>query len=145
MGLESMAAIRLAGIRLGTIVPISALAFCLTGCSTMGDLVGASRPGYQDDGSYMLTSQEQGLGCRELQERSQGLQQQMQALSERAVHEMQQVPQTIANAWSRLVGDPGDGVPAVAEYNEARAESAALNATLAQKGCSGTDTASIKR
>jgi hypothetical protein len=58
---------------------------------------------------------------------------------------MQQVPQTIANAWSRLVGDPGDGVPAVAEYNEARAESAALNATLAQKGCNSGNTASIRR
>jgi len=111
----------------------------------MGDLAGIERPGYQTNGTYVLSAQEQGQGCRALQERSRGLQQHMQALSERAVHEMQQVPQTIANAWSRLVGDPGDGVPAVAEYNEARAESAALNSTLAQKGCSGTDTASIKR
>ena len=140
-----MAAIRFAGIQLGTIVPSCVLVFCLTACSTMGDLAGIERPGYQTNGTYVLSAQEQGQGCRALQERSQGLQQQMQALSERAVHEMQQVPQTIANAWSRLVGDPGDGVPAVAEYNEARAESAALNSTLAQKGCSGTDTASIKR
>jgi hypothetical protein len=112
----------------------------------MQDLAGISRPGYQKDGTYVLTSNEEGMGCRALKERSQGLQEQMQALSERAVQEMQQVPQTIANAWDRLVGSPGKGVPAVAQYNEARAESAALHATLARKGCSGTDTtASIKR
>jgi len=111
----------------------------------MQDFAGISRPGYQKDGTYVLTSHEEGMGCRALQERSQGLQEQMQALSERAVQEMQQVPQTISNAWGRLVGSPGDGVPAVAQYNEARAESAALNATLARKGCAGTDTASIKR
>ncbi len=140
-----MVAIRIAGMRIGAIVPICALAFALSACATMQDLTSVSRPGYQKDGSYVLTSQEQGLGCRALEERSRGLQEQMQSLSERAVKEMQQVPGTIASAWGRLFGDPGDGVPAVAEYNEARAESAALNVTLAQKGCNGTDTASIKR
>jgi hypothetical protein len=58
---------------------------------------------------------------------------------------MQQVPSTIATAWGRLFGVPGDGVPAVAQYNEARAESSAVNEALARKGCSGVDTASIKR
>jgi hypothetical protein len=95
--------------------------------------------------AYVLSAQEQGLGCRALQERSLGLREQMQALSTSAVEQMQQVPSTIAAAWGRLVGFPGAGVPAVAEYNEARAESAALNATLAQKGCGSTETASIKR
>jgi hypothetical protein len=142
-----MATIRPACMRLGTLVSVCALACALSACATMQDLSGISRPGYQKDGSYLLTSQDQGLGCRALQERSRGLQEQMQELSERAVHEMQQVPGTIASAWGRLVGDPGDGVPAVAEYNEARAESAALSTTLAHKGCngSGIDTASVKR
>jgi hypothetical protein len=36
-------------------------------------------------------------------------------------------------------------VPAIEEYNEARAESAAVNATIAQKGCASNDTASIRR
>jgi hypothetical protein len=111
----------------------------------MQDLAGIERPGYQKDGTFVLTSQEQGEGCRALQEREQGLQAQMRQLSERAVQEMQQVPNTIASAWARLVGSPGDGVPAVSEYNQARAESAAVNATLARKGCTPTDTASIKR
>jgi hypothetical protein len=69
----------------------------------------------------------------------------MQALSARAVAEMQQVPGTIATAWGRLFGAPGDGIPAVAQYNEARAEEAALNATLTRKGCSTAETASIRR
>jgi hypothetical protein len=127
------------------IIPICALALALTACSTMQDLAGVPHPGHQSNGNYVLSSQEQGLGCRALQERSQGLQAQMQALSERAVKEMQEVPNTIATAWGRLFGAPGEGVPAVAEYNEARAETAALNATLARKGCNGMDTASIKR
>ncbi len=140
-----MAAVRLAGNRVRAVAPICALAFALSACSTMQDLAGIEHPGYQKNGSYVLTSQDQGMGCRALEERSRGLQEQMQTLSERAVQEMQQVPGTIATAWGRLVGSPDQGVPAVAEYNEARAESTALNRTLARKGCSETDTASIKR
>jgi hypothetical protein len=112
----------------------------------MQDLAGIERPGYQKDGRYVLTAQEQGLACRALEERSKGLQEQMQELSQRAVKQMQEVPHTIANAWDRLIGSPGEGVPAVTEYNEARAEAAALDATFARKGCAnGMNTASIKR
>jgi hypothetical protein len=141
-----MTAVRLAGMRLAAIVSICALGCALSACATMQDINGGPRAGYQKDGRYLLTSQEQGLGCRELQERSRGLQAQMQELSQRAVHEMQQVPTTISNAWGRMFGDPGEGVPAVEEYNQARAESAALDTTLTQKGCNGNgiDTASIK-
>jgi hypothetical protein len=71
----------------------------------------------------------------------------MLELSQRAVQEVQQVPATVANAWGRMFGDPGDGLPSVAEYNEARAETAALNETLARKGCSASsiETATINR
>lgn len=127
-------------------IPLCALAAVLGGCAaSVPDLEGAPRSGYQRDGTYVLSAQEQGLGCRQLQERSLGLREQMQALSTRAVEQMQQLPSTIAAAWGRLVGSPGNGVPAVAEYNEARAESAALDATLTQKGCAQIDTASIRR
>jgi hypothetical protein len=139
-----MAAIRVAGKRVRSAVAICGLALALPACSTMQDFTGIERPGYQKDGSYVLTAKEQDAGCRALHERSQGLQAQMKSLSERAVEEVQQVPTTIANAWGRLFGSPGDGVPAVAQYNEARAESAAVNAALTRNGCSGVDTASIK-
>jgi hypothetical protein len=144
-GLAEMVAIRFANSRLWAVVPLCAFALALPGCSTVSDLAGMSRPGYQNDGSYVLSAQDEGLGCRALHERSQGLQAQMQALSQRAVEQVQQVPTTISSAWGRLFGAPGDGVPAVAQYNEARAEEAALNATLARKGCSTGETASIKR
>lgn len=123
----------------------SALALTLAGCSTIRDFGGIPRPGYQQDGSYVLSSQEQGVGCRDLQERSLGLQQQLQALPEQAVEQMQKLPDTIYAAWGRLVGSPEAGVPAIAEYNEVRAEQAALNDSLAKKGCGSVETAAIKR
>lgn len=140
-----MAATARAANRLGPVVALCALALALAGCSSLQDMAGLPRAGYQHDGSYVISAQEQGLGCRALQERSLGLQEQMRALSIRALEQMQQVPNTIAAAWGRLLGSPGDGVPAIAKYNEARAESAALNATLTQKGCAPAETASIRR
>jgi hypothetical protein len=140
-----MAAVRHAANRFGPVVPLCALALALAGCSSLQDMAGLQRTGYQNDGSYILSSQEQGLGCRALQERSLGLQDQMRALSVRALEQMQQVPNTVAAAWGRLIGSPTEGVPAIAEYNEARAEEAALNATITQKGCAPAETASIRR
>lgn len=131
--------------RSGSGALISAIALVLAGCSTIQDMGGIPRPGYQKDGSYVLSSQEQELGCRELQERSLGLQHQLQALPVQAVAQMQQVPDTIAAAWGRLFGSPGAGVPALAEYSEVRAESAALNDSLAKKGCDPIETATVER
>ena len=129
-------------------LPILAFALCATalaGCTAAQDLAGIERPGYQDNGTYVLSNQEAVMNCRQLQERSLSLQEQMQALPREALEQMQQVPNTVSRAWKRLVGDPGDGVPAVEKYNEAKAESAALNETLARKGCSPVTTASIPR
>ena len=128
-----------------SIGPLCAILAVLGGCASAPEIGGGQRVGYQPDGKYVLSAQEQTLGCRQLQERSLGLREQMQSLSTRAVEQMQQVPSTVAAAWGRLVGSPGDGVPAVAEYNEARAESAAVEASLAQKGCAPMDTASLRR
>jgi hypothetical protein len=141
-----MLATRLVNSPLKAVVPLCTFALLLTGCATVTDLGGFQRTGYQDDGSYVLSAREEEMGCRALKERQQGLQAQMQQLSARAVKEMQELPQTVASAWGRMFGSPGQGVPSVAEYNEARAETAALNATLARKGCaSSIETATIKR
>ncbi|MFA5901788.1 MAG: hypothetical protein WC829_22045 [Hyphomicrobium sp.] len=122
------------------------LATSVAGCSTMADLGGLPRAGYQKDGSYVLSSEEQGLGCRELQERQVSLQDQIQQLPSKAVQQMQELPHTVANAWGRLVGSPDKGVPALAEYNEAQAEAVALDQSLHQKGCgTSVETASIRR
>lgn len=125
---------------------MSVLALSVAGCSTVADLGGVPRPGYQKDGSYVLSNDEQSLGCRELQERQVGLQQQLQALPAKAVQQMQELPQTVSDAWGRLVGSSNQGVPALAEYNEAKAEAAAVDESLHRKGCgTSVETAAIKR
>jgi hypothetical protein len=124
---------------------LGALAIAAGGCSTMNELSGVPRPGYQKDGTYVLSAQEQVLGCRELQARQVGLQEQLTALPAKAVKQMQELPTTVADAWGRLVGSADKGVPALAQYNEAKAESAAVNESLQRKGCGpSVETASIK-
>jgi hypothetical protein len=122
------------------------LAVSVAGCSTVASLGGAPRPGYQNDGTYVLTSEEQTLGCRELHERQLGLQEQLQQLPSKAVQQMQELPKTVVDAWGRLVGSEDQGVPALAQYNEAKAESAAVNESLQRKGCgTSVETAAIKQ
>ena len=123
---------------------VCTLAVSVAGCSTVSGLSGAPQPGYQGDGSYVMSPQQQALGCRELQARQVGLQERMQQLPEKAVKELQELPKTVASAWARLVGSPDQGAPSLAEYNEAKAEYAALNESLSRKGCTTVETASIK-
>ena len=94
---------------------LGVLAIAAGGCSTMTDLSGAPRPGYQKDGTYVLSSQEQNLDCRALHARQVGLQEQLLTLPEKAVQQMRELPTTVANAWGRLVGSADQGVPALAE------------------------------
>jgi len=124
---------------------VCALALNAAGCSTVADLSGVPRPGYQKDGSYVLSAHEHDLGCRELQARQVSLQTQLQELPMKAVQQMQELPQTVADAWSRLTGSPDQGVPAIAQYNEAKAEADAVNASIQQKGCgTSMETAGIR-
>ena len=132
--------------RLSRAAIVCALASAVAGCSTVAGLGDLPRPGYQKDGSYVLSAQEQTAGCRELQERKVGVQQQLEELPAQAIQQMQQLPTTVANAWGRLVGTADKGVPALAEYNEAKAEAAALNESMSRKGCGpSVETAAIKR
>lgn len=131
----------------GKLLMASVLATGTAGCSTMADFGGIPRPGFQNDGTYVLSAEEQNLGCRELQERQIGLQERMQALPAQAVQQMQELPKTVADAWGRLVGSDNQGVPALAAYNEAKAETVALNESLQRKGCgtSSVETAAIRQ
>ena len=101
----------------------------------MSGLGDAAAPGLPKGRQLRLSAQEQTAGCRELQERKVSVQQQLEALPAQAVQQMQELPTTVANAWGRLVGTPDQGVPALAEYNEAKAEAAALNESMSRKGC----------
>lgn len=115
------------------------LALVVAGCSTMQDVVGAHRTGYQDDGTYVLSEQDKKLGCRQLEEKSDSLITQLQALPVRAVQEIQNAPSNIAALFGRAFGGGGDGLKAVDEYDRSHAEAVALNAELAKKGCVSTD------
>ena len=119
-------------------------AVVLGGCSTVQSLSGAPHPGYQQTGDYVLSDQEQGLGCRALQERSLGLQEQMQKLSKSALEQVQELPYNCSLRLGSPVRPAGRRRPAIAEYKQAQAETAAVDATMVRKGCP-IETASIKR
>ena len=124
---------------------VGALMAMLAGCSTVQDLAGVPRSGYQDDGTYRLSDQDQQLGCRALEQRSSGLQGHLADLSREAVVQTQKLPDTLVSAWGRIVNSPELASPAVAEYNEARAQKAAVDASLSAKGCASIETAGIAR
>ncbi|CAN1724587.1 Lipoprotein [Hyphomicrobium sp. 1Nfss2.1] len=130
----------------GKVALIGIVVAGVAGCSAMSELSGAPRAGYQNDGTYVLSAQEQTLGCRDLRERQVSLQEQLQQLPSKAVQQMQELPKTVVDAWGRLVGSPDQGVPALAAYNEVKAESEAVNQSLHQKGCgTSMETASVPR
>lgn len=136
-----MAAILRGSRNLGVVLPIGALLAALAagGCSTFQDFAGVQHAGYQNDGTYVLSAQDKDLGCGHLQERSDGLIAQMQALPARAVQELQDAPKSLAAMFSRTFGGGGNGLKAVDAYDRTHAEAVALNAYLDEKGCGSTD------
>ncbi len=111
----------------------------LLGCSTLTDVAGVPRAGYQPTGSYVLSADDQRLDCRRLRERSESLLDQLKALPMRAAAEIKEAPATMALFVGRVMGDSDTGVAAVAEFDKGRAEVAALNEARAQKGCGTVD------
>jgi hypothetical protein len=111
----------------------------LLGCSTLTDVAGVPRAGYQPTGSYVLSAEDQRLDCRRLRERSESLLDQLKALPMRAAEEIKEAPATMALFVGRVMGDSKSGVAAVAEFDKGRAEAAALNEARAQKGCGTVD------
>jgi hypothetical protein len=93
------------------------------------------RAGYQPTGTYVLSAEDQRLDCRRLRERSESLLDQLKALPMRAAEEIKEAPATVALFVGRVMGDSKSGVAAVAEFDQGRAEAAALNEARAQKGC----------
>ena len=48
---------------------------------------------------------------------------------------MQWEPQTLSSSLNRLLGFPGAEAPEIADFNELRAESVAIDSALERKGC----------
>lgn len=115
------------------------LALAAAGCSTLQDFAGVQRAGYQSNGTYVLSAQDKELGCGHLQERSDGLIEQMKALPALAAQEIKNAPSNIVALFNRTFGGGGDGLKAVNDYDHSYAEAAALNAQLTEKGCGSTD------
>lgn len=109
------------------------------GCSTLTDVAGLPRAGYQPTGSYVLSAEEQRFDCRRLRERSESLLDQLKSLPIRAAEELKEAPATMAQFVGRAFGNSNTGVAAVAEFDQGRAEAAALNDAMSQKGCGKVD------
>ena len=107
----------------------------LTGCASWQDAVGIPRTGHQKDGTYVVSSDEEHLACRQIRERLDILSRQLQTLPQRAVVEQKSQPATMMAAMERWFGGPGEGLKATEDFQRANAESEALKALLVKKQC----------
>lgn len=107
----------------------------LGGCASFQDFAGIPRTGYQADGSYVVSPDEEKLACRQIEERLEILSRQLQTLPQQAELERQSEPSTVGSALGRMFGSPGDGLKATKDYQRAQAESDALKMLRLQKQC----------
>lgn len=112
-----------------------ALCSALPGCASVQDFAGISRAGYQPDGSYIVSSDEEKLACRQIGERLEMLSRQMQTLPQQAALEKQTAPMTVGSAFGRVFGGPDGGLKATTDFQRAKAESDALKSLAAKKQC----------
>jgi hypothetical protein len=108
----------------------------LGGCASWQDMAGIPRSGHQQDGTYIVSADEENLACRQIRERIDILSNQLQILPQRAAIEQKSQPSTMTAALGRWFGGEGDGLQATEDYQRAAAESDALKALLIKKQCS---------
>jgi hypothetical protein len=107
----------------------------LAACSSALDSGAARLPGFQADGTYILTDQEKSLDCERLLERSQAISKQIQEISDRAVGKLNSEKNTAAAALGRLIGYPSAEAAEIAEYNRLKGMLAAIESERTRKGC----------
>jgi len=112
-----------------------AVLFALGGCATVQDFAGIPRAGYQANGTYVISEEEEKMACRQIKERLDILSSEIKALPQMAAYEQDSTPQTVGSALGRIFGQPGDGLKATSDFKRATAESDALNALLIKKKC----------
>jgi hypothetical protein len=101
----------------------------------MQDVVGVSPAGYQANGTYVVSAEEEKMPCRQIKERLDLLSGQIKMLPARAAVEESSQPTTVGSALGRMFGGPGGGLTATTEFQRATAESDALNGLLLKKQC----------
>lgn len=107
----------------------------LGGCAALQDAAGVPRSGYQQDGTYVVSAEEEKLACRQIRDRLNTLNGVIQAAPEKAALEEQARPRTVGSALGRMFGGPGAGLKTTTEVQRANAESDALTHLFARKQC----------
>jgi hypothetical protein len=107
----------------------------LGGCASFQDMAGVPRAGYQANGTYVVSAEEEKLACRQIKDRLDILSAQLKVLPARAAVEQSSSPATVGSALGRMFGGPGDGLTATADFQRATAETEALNQLLVKKQC----------
>jgi hypothetical protein len=107
----------------------------LGGCASFQDFAGIPRAGYQANGTYVVSAEEERLACRQIDERLEALSRQLQTLPQQAELERKSQPLTVGSALGRMFGGPDDGLKATQDYQRAQAESDALKALKFRKQC----------
>ena len=105
------------------------------GCASMQDFVGIPRAGHQQDGSYVVSPDEEKLACRQIEDRLVFLSRQMDSFPEQAEAERASRPATVGSALGRMFGGGDSGLKAATDYRRAEAESNALRALMQRKQC----------
>ncbi|WP_295557600.1 hypothetical protein [uncultured Hyphomicrobium sp.] len=101
----------------------------------MMDFAGVPRAGYQANGTYVVSGEEEKLACRQIKDRLEILSRELQTLPQQAAYERENTPATVGSAIGRMFGGPDAGLDATKEYQRAQAESDALKGLLARKQC----------
>lgn len=114
---------------------VCAVVLVLGGCAQIQDMAGVPRSGYQKDGTYVVSPDEEKLACRQLRDRLEILSRELSALPERAAYEQKSGPTTVTGMLGRMFGGPGDGLSATTDYQRASAESEAIGALIVRKKC----------
>jgi hypothetical protein len=114
---------------------LAALMLPSGGCTTMTDLAGVQRTGYQPNGTYVLSPDEESLACRQIQQRLDILSNRITNLPNAAAREQEGNPTTMLGVFGRMFGGEGGGLKATADFQRASAESDALKALAARKKC----------
>lgn len=107
----------------------------LAGCASVQDMAGIPRTGYQSDGTYVVSAEDEKLACRQIVDRLAFLDRQLEAFPEQAALERQSNPRTVGSALGRMFGGSDEGLKATKEYQRAKAESDALAALKVRKQC----------
>ena len=107
-----------------------ATALALAGC--------AASVGLRDDGTYVLTTNEQDMDCGRLRNSILGRLDVLRSLPAAARAERDNAAPTAAAAFGRLFGSNG-GIAAVTTYERERAHVRAVHRALLDKGCPPLD------